>query len=89
MENTEKNFQIVGKWWNSDSVDLIEVDGSVYAAYGWNGMMFMDCWQVDPADHMEVISDERFIMTPEYEEIEDEDGDIELEIVSYDVRRYY
>ena len=27
----------VGYWWNDKSIELVEIDGEVYALYGWNG----------------------------------------------------
>lgn len=36
---------IVGNWWNDDSIELIEIDGEIYALYGWNGEQYLHCWK--------------------------------------------
>lgn len=37
--------KIIGKWWNDASIDLVELDGTVYALNGWNGEVFTECWE--------------------------------------------
>lgn len=41
----ENNFKEVGAWWNDSNIDLVEIDGTVYALNGWNGEEFTDCWK--------------------------------------------
>jgi hypothetical protein len=70
----------VGKWWNDKSIDLVEINGRVYALYGWNGEEWAQCWECLGDDYMEA-SEERYTIRPIYEEV-DED---EWEIVAYQV----
>lgn len=43
-----------GKW--EPIIEMVEVDGGVYALYGWNGEEYTDCWKcvdewtVDPEE---------------------------------------
>ena len=32
-------------WWNDSSIDIVKVDGSLYALNGWNGEEYTDCWE--------------------------------------------
>lgn len=48
-------YKNVGKWWNDDNIDLVELDGVVYALYGWNGEIYSDCWACsDDNFHMDI-----------------------------------
>lgn len=70
----------VGKWWNDKSIDLVEVDGKVYALYGWNGEEWTQCWECLGDDFMEA-SEERYVIRPIYEEVDEE----EWEIAAYEL----
>ena len=46
-------------FWNGgkhESIEMVEVDGTIYALNGWNGEKYLDCWKcidertVDPAE---------------------------------------
>ena len=76
----KKNFKEVGTWWNDSSVDLVEIDGTVYALNGWNGEEFTDCWKCSGEYNMEA-SKEYCTIKPQYREIEED----EFEIVGYEV----
>ena len=32
-------------WWNDDSIQIVEIDGELYALYGWNGEKWVHCWK--------------------------------------------
>ena len=74
------NFKTVGTWWNDKEIELVEIDGKVYALSGWNGEKFLDSWEVDKDDNTEIVT-EGLAITPQYEEIEED----EFEIVGYTV----
>lgn len=67
----ENNFKEVGAWWNDSNIDLVEIDGTVYALNGWkcSGEYNMDA------------SKEYCTIKPQYREIEED----ESEIVGYEV----
>lgn len=75
-------MKIVGNWWNDRSIDLVEVDGHVYALYGWNGEAYLHCWECTGYHYMDA-SEEEFELVPVYTQTDDDDFDI----VDYEVRR--
>ena len=74
------NFKNVGTWWNDKEIELVEIDGKVYALNGWNGEKFLDSWEVAKNDYTDIIND-GIAIKPEYKEIEED----EFEIVGYTV----
>lgn len=72
-----KNF--VGKWWNDKSIDLVEIDGKVYALYGWNGEEWTQCWECLGEDYME--SGEKCVIRPIWKEVAED----EWEIIAYEL----
>jgi len=72
-------FKTVGTWWADKKIELVEVDGKVYALNGWNGEKYTDCWECIGEDNMEA-SEKRYEIIPISEEV---DGDFET--VGYDV----
>ena len=46
-------------WWNDDDIEIVEIDGTLYALDGWNGEKFLHCWKCldkfteDPEDSAE------------------------------------
>lgn len=73
------NFKTVGTWWADKDIELVEIDGKVYALNGWNGEKHTDCWECVGEDKMEA-SEERYEITPITEEVEGE-----FETVGYEV----
>lgn len=63
----------VGTWWNDKNIDLVEIDGRIFALYGWNGSKYCNCWECVGLD----AGDERYILTPQYDD--------EFNVVNYDV----
>ena len=70
------NVKYIGTWWNDDQIEMWEIEGDVYALYGWNGEEYLHCWKCTGTDHM-TASEEEYRIKPIYgEDILDEDGDI-------------
>lgn len=38
--------KVVGTWWKSRDIEIVEVNGRYIALSGWNGESFLDCWEV-------------------------------------------
>ena len=65
-----------GTWWNDASISMYEIDGEVYALYGWNGETYLHCWKCIGEDHM-TASEEEYEISPVYDE---DDNIVEYEI---------
>lgn len=37
--------KIIGSWWADKNIDVAEIDGELYALYGWNGEKWTKCWK--------------------------------------------
>lgn len=74
------NFKTVGTWWSDKSIELVEIEGKVYALNGWNGEKFLNCWECIGEDNMDA-SKEEYVITPVYEE----DGEGDFITVGYEV----
>lgn len=79
-----KTFINRGHWWNDSSIELVEIDGVVYALYGWNGEAYCDCW-VCKGEWLNEADDSAgaFVIRPIYEQTAED----EFEIVGYEVGR--
>lgn len=60
----------VGRWWNNDNIELVEVKGTVYALDGWNGESYCRCWKCTGERNMD--AEGSFTLTPAYEEAGEE-----------------
>lgn len=74
----EKMYKTVGTWWNDNDIELVEIDGEIYALYGWSGEKFLHCWKCQ--DKFTEIGNEEYEITPIYD-WDDED----CEIIGYEV----
>lgn len=73
----------VGTLWNNSDIEIWEIDGRMFALYGWNGEDYCDSWEVSDKDGFDAIDpDTTYRIRPITEEI-DED---EWEIVGMDLR---
>lgn len=36
---------IIGTWWSDSDIELAEINGKIYALYGWNGEEYLHCWE--------------------------------------------
>lgn len=70
----------IGYWWNDDNIELVDIEGTVFALNGWNGEKFLKCW-IATGEYLTESSEEEYILTPIYEEISED----EFEIVNYEV----
>lgn len=77
----KQNFKNLGTWWNSDDIQMVEIEGAAYALYGWNGEQYLDSWKCEGIDRMDA-SEERYIITP----IQTEVNEDEFEIIGYQVQ---
>lgn len=68
----------IGTWWSDSSIELVEIDGRIYALSGWNGEKYLHCWRC--IDRFTEDGTAEYELTPVYAEIEDE-----FEIVDYTV----
>ena len=62
-----------GKWWNDAGINLVEIEGIVYALHGWNGEAYHDCWIVSGETE---ASKEKYVLTPIYKEIAEEEYEV-------------
>lgn len=62
----------VGNWWSDSSIELVEVDGVVYALNGWDGEKYAHCW-ICTGDGYTDASDEEYVLRPVKEPVFDED----------------
>ena len=67
-------------WWTGDNIEIVEIEGKLYALYGWNGETYNHCWEC--ADRYTVIDEKtEYTIRPIYEE--NADGD--FDIVGYEI----
>jgi hypothetical protein len=83
----EQNYERIGRLKEDPDIEIVRIDGHVYALNGWNGEAYLKCWRGEEpySPHpviLQPVSDEVYEITPVYEQI-DED---EYIIVGYDVR---
>ena len=62
--NSAKEQVPVGYWWADDTIPLYEINGAVYALYGWNGEAWTDCWECVGENHMD--AGKGAVVRPEY-----------------------
>lgn len=75
------NFKNVGTWWNNRDIDLVEIEGAVYALHGWNGETYLHSWKCSGEFNTDA-SEEEYAITPIFKQIEED----EFEVVGYEVR---
>lgn len=75
-------MKVIGKWWNSTSIDMVEVDGTVYALDGWNGEEYCNCW-ICSGEHFMDASKESYTLRPVWAKINEDDFDV----VDFDVNK--
>lgn len=67
-------------WWTGDNIEIVEIEGKLYALYGWNGEKYLHCWEcIDK--YTAVDSEEEYEIKPIY--VENSDGD--FDIVGYEI----
>lgn len=73
-------MKIVGKWWANKSIEMVEIDGAVYALDGWNGESYLNCWKCT-GDYLMDASEKTYTLVPAYKETKDGD----FIVVNYNV----
>lgn len=67
----------VGIWWNNNDIELVKIDGKIYALDGWNGEKFTHCWEcIDELTAADPNAE--YNIAPVYQE-----DDEEYEIIGY------
>lgn len=84
---------VIGTWWNDSSIQIVEIDGDLYALNGWNGEKYTDCFRV--IDRFTAADDDRkYEIRPIYfwsdfdedsEEFRDQNGNIYDGIGGYEI----
>lgn len=73
-----------GTWWNDQSIELVRIDGEIYALNGWNGELWADCWKTDGTNVTEDGIEIRPVyvgdLIPQFWETHEEDGSDEWEL---------
>ena len=36
---------IIGTWWSDSNIELVKINGKIYALDGWNGEKYLHCWE--------------------------------------------
>lgn len=71
-------FKTISKWWNDKKIELVEIDGIVYALNNWNGETYDNCW-ICSGEYLMDASKEEYTIKPIYKEVSEE----EFEIIDY------
>jgi hypothetical protein len=71
----------IGTWCNDSSIELVEVNGEVYALRGWNGEKYLHCFTLYG---LKANKDE-YELTPIYAKAENENGG--HDVIDYEVRK--
>lgn len=80
--------------WNNGEIDMVEIDGRLFALHGWNGEVWLRCWEC--LDKWTAASEKTFEIRPVYRfEIEEIDletleensseWDYAMEIVDFEI----
>ena len=80
-------YKTVGTWWNDKNVELVELNGRVFALNGWNGEEFTECWECFGEHHMDSGA-EHYTLRPVLRGIgePDEDGSCDqYETIDYEL----
>ena len=61
----------VGQWWSDSSIEMMQIEGNVYALYGWNGEKYINCWKCI-GDNLMQASEEEYHIIPTFKGINGE-----------------
>ena len=72
-------------WWSDSSIEIVEIEGDLYALNGWNGEKYLHCWKC--IDRFTADPDNKeYEVVPVYELLPySEDEDFVPEIIGYEV----
>lgn len=85
---------VIGKWTDSSNIDVVEIDGSLYALDGWNGEKYGHCWKCKDRFTADPDDDGEYEIAPVYNwaiwneedgEFQDENGAVVDGICGYEV----
>ena len=48
-----KNYKHFGYWWANSSIELVKIDGRIFALNGWDGESYRLCWECQNCDHID------------------------------------
>ncbi len=68
----------LGYWWNDHEIEIYEVEGRLIALWGWNGEIYLDCWEVEEMvdEYGYGIKTDGLQVRPIYEKHSEDDYDI-------------
>lgn len=67
---------IIGTWWSDNDIELVKINGKIYALCGWNGEKYIHCWEC--FDRFSIVDGN---IEYEIKPIYNSDGSIDFEIV--------
>ena len=73
----KKEMEKVGNWWNDNDIELVELDGEVYALHGWNGEEYTSCWRCSGENLMDASAEE-YVLRPVYDTVENDNGGYDI-----------
>ena len=72
---------IIGTWWSDNNIELVKINGKIYALDGWNGEKYLHCWEC--IDRFTAANDNiEYEIRPIYNSDETID---EVEIIDFEV----
>ena len=71
------------KWFANKDIEIVEIEGKLYALSGWNGESYGHCWECIDKYNAAPGNDE-YDIKPIYEPDENEDGC--FDIIGYEIR---
>lgn len=77
------SVKTVGRWWSNKEIELVEIDGKVYALDGWNGESYLNAWECTGEGYTDA-SEEQYTITPIYSDEPNENDT--YDIISYEVQ---
>lgn len=73
-------FKNAGTWWHDRDIDLVDIEGTVYALNGWNGEKYLNCWVCTGEDLMDA-NEKEYGITPIYNNNEEDPETIGYEVI--------
>ena len=77
-------MKYLGRFWNSNEIEVYEIEGRKIALDGWNGEKYYDCFELSD-NLVDVISgDKKIVVEPIYEMVDEETES--FEITDYEIK---
>ena len=77
----------IKRLWDNKEIEVVEINGRWFALSGWNGEVYLHCWETDEQT-FDIEDDQEYKIKPIYQGIgePDEDGDFEqYDVVDYEI----